>query len=125
MVISVYRAYCEGRISEIIAPIDADFSVAIDLACLQGSHLLGIYDQLPNANMSVANIYVILKELPTEFKSGAFYEKVMQGGVSRRTAQRRLVDLKDSGHVYQIRKENGEEKKGWLSKKKPSEKINK
>ncbi len=126
MVISVYRAYCEGRLSETIAPIDADFSIAIDLACLQASHLLGVYDQLPDAKkMAVANIYFILKELPTEFKSGAFYKKMLEGGVPRRTAQRSLDRLKALGRVHQMRKENGEIKMGWLSKKKPSEKIKK
>ncbi len=126
MVISVYRAYCEGRISKTIAPIDADFSIAIDLACLQASHLLGIYDQLPDAKkMAVPNIFFILKELPTEFKSGDFYKKVTDGGPSRSTAKRSLLRLQSLGLVYHMRKENGEIKMGWMSKKKPSEKIDK
>ena len=111
MVISIYRAFSEGRAYGCVNPTEADFQLIIDLAYLHGYHVLGVYDQIPQLNSSMSNVYEILRSLPTVFRSKDFIAQLVGMGLNSRTAERRLADMKSSGHVFVT------EKRGWLSKK--------
>lgn len=111
MVVSVYRAFCKGEIGDIIHPCDADFSIIMDIAYTQAYHALGIYDLASIGQQSVINIFAELRKLPETFKASELIAKLVTAGMNHRTAERRLRDLKLSGHIFLT------EKRGILSKK--------
>ena len=113
IVISVYRAFCENRVNDIIYPCMNDFNAIIDFAYTQAYHALGVYDMAPNLIRSVVNIFTELKDMPETFNSSDFIKKLVVAGLSARTAARRLAELKLSGRVFET------QTRGVLSKKMP------
>ncbi len=107
MITSTYRKFCSGTLTDIIRPEEDDFAIIKDLAYLQAKHASTIYDLLEEGDQikKPLSVYEVLDSMPDCFHSKEFAKKLQEIiGISERTAERRIADLKRQGKIITNKK---------------------